>query len=173
MRKIYIVLSYTGTILSKMVKLFTKYKYSHVSISLNEDMKNMSSFGRKKYNNPFIGGFVIENKNNMFYKKFNKTKCIILELEVEDYKYEELKRLINDYKKNINIYKYDFIGLLLKIFKISYKRKNYNVCSEFVGRLLEKSDIYDFNKKIIRPIDFLNINDKKIIYEGLLLDYIC
>ena len=71
----------------------------------------------------------------------------------------------------MDYYKYDFLGLVLKIFKINLKRKKYKVCSEFVGRLLENSNIYYFNKKIIRPIDFLNIIDIEKIYEGLLINY--
>ena len=46
MKKIYIVLTYTGTILSRIIKVFTKKEYSHVSIALDQDLKYMYSFGR-------------------------------------------------------------------------------------------------------------------------------
>ena len=41
MKKIYIVLTYTGTILSKIVKIYTRREFSHVSIALDEDLKEM------------------------------------------------------------------------------------------------------------------------------------
>ena len=60
MKKVYVILSYTGTILSKIVKAFTMKQYSHTSISLDENLKQMYSFGRLNPYNPFIGGFVHE-----------------------------------------------------------------------------------------------------------------
>ena len=39
MKKIYIVLTYTGTILAKIVRMYTKREFSHVSIALDEDLK--------------------------------------------------------------------------------------------------------------------------------------
>ncbi len=171
MKKIYIILSYSGTMPSKIIKVFTRYNYSHVSIALKKDVKVMYSFGRKELHNPFNGGFIYENKNGEFYKKFNKTKCTILELDVSDNQYRKIVKLLKKYKKNIDIYRYDIIGLVLKIFNINYKRENYSVCSEFVGHLLEESDIYKFNSKTIKPADFMKIPNKKIIYQGRLLNY--
>lgn len=171
MRKIYIILSYSGTLPSKLIKIFTHYKYSHVSIALKSDINIMYSFGRKKVNNPFDGGFIIENKDGPFYKKFNKTKCIIMEIDVNYQQYKKLLDLIKQYKKDIKIYRYDIVGLVLRIFNIKLNRKNYSICTEFVGKLLEQSDIYKFENKIIRPIDFLNIPNKRIIYQGNLLNY--
>lgn len=171
MKKIYIILSHSGTFPSKIIKLFTHYKYSHVSLALNSKLNKMYSFGRKKVNNPFDGGFVIESKKGEFYKKFNKTKCIILEFEITNQQYRKLLKLIKLYKLNVDIYRYDIIGLIPRLFNFKIKRKNYNMCSEFVAELLEQSDIYKFKSEIVKPIDFMNIPNKKIIYQGKLLNY--
>lgn len=66
MKKIYIVISQTGTILSKTIKLITKKKYNHVSISFNKDICNMYSFGRINPYNPFIGKYIKEHPNNRY-----------------------------------------------------------------------------------------------------------
>lgn len=63
MRKIYIVLTYTGTLLARIVRFYTKKKYSHVSIALDEDLSRMYSFGRLNPYNAFVGGFVREGIN--------------------------------------------------------------------------------------------------------------
>jgi len=60
MKKIYIVISQTGTILSKIIKLVTKKEYNHASLSMEGSLEKMYSFGRKDPYNPFIGVFVIE-----------------------------------------------------------------------------------------------------------------
>ena len=54
---------------------------------------------------------------------------------------------------------------------IKINRENYSVCTEFVSKILEESGIYKFNKKIVKPIDFMSIPNKKIIYQGNLSKY--
>ena len=70
MSKIYVVLTYTGTVLSRFVKLFTKGEYSHVSISLDENLEEMYSFGRINPYIPFWGGFVQESPHYGTFKRF-------------------------------------------------------------------------------------------------------
>ena len=52
-RKVYIVLSQTGTVLSRILKLYTRSPYNHSSIALTEDLEVMYSFGRLNPYNPF------------------------------------------------------------------------------------------------------------------------
>ena len=53
MKKIYIVLTHTGTILSTIIKSYTHDEFSHVSLSLDINIKEMYSFGRLNAYNPF------------------------------------------------------------------------------------------------------------------------
>ena len=64
MKKIYIILTHTGTVLSRIIKIYTKDEFSHVSIALDKDLKQMYSFGRLNPYNPFIGGFIHEYINS-------------------------------------------------------------------------------------------------------------
>jgi hypothetical protein len=77
MKKIYIILTYTGTILSQIVKVYTRREFSHVSISLDEDLTKMYSFGRLNPYNPFSGGFVHEKINQGTFKRFKRTLLCI------------------------------------------------------------------------------------------------
>ena len=43
MKKIYIVLTHTGTTLSKIIKTYTKDEFSHVSIALDNKLQEMYS----------------------------------------------------------------------------------------------------------------------------------
>ena len=170
-KKIYIVLSYSGTMPSKLIKLFTRYKYSHVSIALRKDIKEMYSFGRRKVYNPLIGGFKVEKKDGKFYKRFNDTECMIYELEVPQCKYFKVKQIIKRYVRNKEKYKYDLIGLFLRAFNKKIDRKYHFVCSEFVKNVLEEADIFSFEEKIVKIEDFSNIPNEKVIYSGYLLKY--
>ena len=69
-KKIYIVLSQTGTWFSRAIKFFTKDPYNHASISLDKELNHMYSFGRKKVNNPLRGGFVREYTDKGVFAKF-------------------------------------------------------------------------------------------------------
>ena len=172
MKEVYIIQSYSGTIPAKLIKLFTKYEYSHISISLDKSLTKMYSFGRKNINNFLNSGFIMENKNGEFFKKFNNTYCRIYKLEVNYFQYKKLKSILKKYEKNPDKYKYDLIGIVLKIFKINIKRKNHYVCSQFVAEVLNNSNIYNFNKspKKVKPSDFDSISNN-IIYTGKIKEY--
>ena len=166
--KIYIIQMHTKTIPARFIKLITRYKYSHIAISFDKCCDTTYSFGRKKYNSIIDCGFVEEHRNGNFFEKFKDTKCRIFELDVTEEQYNKLKEKIIYMKDNQELFKYDFIGIFLRYFKVPISFKNKYVCSYFVAKLLEDSNIYKFNKKIyfIEPRDFENIHNINEIYTG-------
>ena len=83
MKKIYIVLTFTGTMLSRVVHIYTKQEFYHSSLSLDKDLNEMYSFGRYWAYNPFIGGFVKEEIDSGTFKRFYK----LIEIDLpQDYK---------------------------------------------------------------------------------------
>ena len=67
MKKIYIIVSYTGTILSQIIKIKTKDKYAHVSIALDRELEELYSFGRVNPYIPILGGFVHEGIEHRYF----------------------------------------------------------------------------------------------------------
>ena len=140
MKKIYIVLAHTGTILSRIIKMKTGAEYTHSSIALDENLKKMYSFGRKYPYIAFIGGFVREGADFGTFKRFKNTKVAIYSLDVADENYERAKYIIDTIKTNKEEYKFNLLGLFLVAFhKRIYRRKAF-YCAEFVKYILEKSD---------------------------------
>jgi len=172
-KKIYILLMHTKTIPSKLVKLFTRYEYSHVAIALEESCYKTYSFGRKSLYNILNGGLSIQKKDGIFFTKFNKSVCKIYELEVTDKQYEDAKKILENMEENIDLYKYDFLGIVPRWFKIPVSFKDKFVCSFFVAYVLDKSNIYKFEKNISLtvPKDFENLKGAKEIYNGSYLEY--
>ncbi len=170
-RKIYIVLTYTGTILSMLIKGYTKAEYSHVSIALDENLEEMYSFGRLNPYNPFIGGFVHEGINVGTFKRFKKTKALIYSLELDERRYKKLKRLIKKMARKKQIYKFNTIGLVACGFNKRIRRKNSFYCAEFVKYLLDQVHIDSNLPEIIKPMDFKNMSDLEIEYNGILRNY--
>ena len=114
-KKIYIVLTYTGTFLSKIIKIYTRAEYCHVSISLDKKLKRMYSFGRISPYNPFIGGFVHEAIDKGTFKRFKKTKAEIYSIDVTSKQYNIIRNQINKMEKNKEEYKYNKLGLFLTV----------------------------------------------------------
>lgn len=172
MQKIYIVLTHTGTLLSNLIKLYTKNDYSHVSLAFDEDLNEMYSFGRIYTYNAFVGGFVREYLDSGTFKRFKNTTTSVYELEVSDIQYKEIKnKVVMMYEKRRE-YKFNFIGVFFVMFHKKIKRKNALYCAEFVKYALASGDVdMKYLPDVIKPEDFKKVKDVKLIYKGKLKDY--
>ena len=171
MKKIYIILTHTGTVLSKIIKGFTKDEFSHVSIALDIELKEMYSFGRLNPYNPFWGGFVHEYIDKGTFKRFYKTRAKVYSLEITEQQYESIKNYIEQIKNNKENYKFNIIGLFAAGFHKKIKKQKSFYCAEFVKYVMEKADIKTDLPDIVKPEDFKNIKELQEIYGGLLRKY--
>ena len=172
MKKIYIALMHTGTLLSNIIKCYTKDEFSHISIALDSELKEMYSFGRLHAYNPFWGSFVHEEINKGTYKRFKNTKTEVYSLVVTDEQYEKIKKVINYFKENKQKYRFNFIGLACVGINKRIKRKNRFYCAEFVKHIMKASGIsVNDLPELIRPEDFKKLQGLKLEYKGLLRKY--
>lgn len=171
MKKVYIVLTYTGTLLSKLVKLYTHKEFSHVSISLDENLDKMYSFGRE---NPYLilpAGFVHEGIHIGTFKRFKKTKTAIYSLRVSDEQYENLKKTIAKFNRNKDNFDFNIMGLFTAMFRVKLKRERKLYCAEFVKVVLDDAGVETNLPNCVRPDDFKYIDGLKLVYTGQLQDY--
>lgn len=171
MKKIYIVLTYTGTVLAKVVKLYTKKEYSHVSISLDKELNNMYSFGRLNPYNPFWGGFVQESPKYGTFKRFKNTKSKIYSLDIDEEQYEVIKDLINRINTDKKNYKFNVMGLVAVMLNIHLKRDKCFYCAEFVKYIFDNTNLNLDLPDVIKPDDFQRISGVNLIYTGFLREY--
>ncbi|MBQ3507948.1 MAG: hypothetical protein IJA91_05295 [Clostridia bacterium] len=171
-KKVYIVLSQTGTILSRILKLITKDTYNHSSIALTEDLQTMYSFGRLHPYNPFHGGFVQESPAYGTFKRFKNTKVLVLEAEISSASYSEVGQLICEMMKNKVRYHYNYWGVLLAALRIHHKKRNCYYCSEFVKAMVVQMGLPGAENipDIVKPMHFLTV-PHKTVYEGKLQEY--
>lgn len=171
-KQLYIVISQTGTLLSRIIRVVTGAEYNHASISVSADLEEMYSFGRRHPYNPFWGGFVIESPHKGTFKRFSDTKVIVIAVEISEKQYIEISNsLMRMYLQKEN-YHYNYLGLFLAAFHIERKKENCYYCSEFVGDILVKNQIIDANEldSIVQPIHFLSLPHKQL-YCGKLSEY--
>ena len=172
MKKIYIILTHTGTALSTIIKYYTKDAFSHVSIALDENLYKMYSFGRLNPYNPFWGGFVHEEITSGTFKRFKNTIAEVYSLTVDDKEYEKVSKVIKYFDENKEKYKFNTLGLLCVCIKKQIKYKNTFYCAEFVRHVLNVSGIQESSlPKIIKPEDFKMMTNIKLEYRGLLSKY--
>lgn len=171
MKQLYIVLTYSGTMLSKIIKTYTRGKFSHVSVSLDENLEEMYSFGRLNAYNPFWGGFVHESVNWGTFKRFKKTQSEIYSLEIEDEQYKIIQEIIEKFKNCKESYKFNIIGLFAVSINKKIHFKNSFYCSEFVKYLFEQAKIETNLPYLAKPEDFKKIEGLKLEYKGKLREY--
>ena len=171
MKRIYFVLTYSGTALGQIIKFKTRKKYTHVSISLDESLEKMYSFSRLNPYNCFVGGFMHERLNEGCFKRFKNTKAKICYIEVTDYQYEKLEEQIKKFELNRRQYKFNTLGLLYILFDKKIHRDNYFYCAEFVKHILKNANVNVKLPEMPRPENFENLKNSKVIYKGLLNRY--
>ncbi len=173
MKNIYILLSQTDSLFSKLIKKATKAEYSHVSISLNEDLTEMYSFGRIYPYLLFPGGYVRESVNRGIFKRFPGSKIALLRFGLEREQYDAIVQELRGMYSRRHGLKYNYSGVIMAFFKKERAPKNRFFCSQFVNLIFTKHGVYDKNlmPKPVHPIDFYSVFKSRKIFEGVLSEY--
>ncbi len=171
--QLYIVVSQTGTILSRMLKIITGASYNHASVSLDQSLQTMYSFGRRNPYNPVWGGFVMESPRKGTFKRFSNTDAVVICLSISAAQYRAIMAYLTSMFYEREKYRYNYLGLILAAFHIRHLSKNRYYCSEFVKDLLIRFHVTDEEEfeLITQPIHFLKIANGHVIYRGKLRNY--
>lgn len=167
MKTVYIILTGTETVLSQIIKLYTKQPYSHASFSFDSDLSRVYSFGRKVPWNPFYGGFAIENVTSGF---FEYAPCEIFSLKVTVEEYRKMRDFVYEIEQQEKEYGYNFVGLIGVFLDRPIERKKSYFCSQFVATLLSQNTEVRFDKMmgLVTPEDIRNNAALLKVYEGTL-----
>jgi hypothetical protein len=170
-KQVYILLTNTGSLLTKLIKLYTKKPYNHASIAFDRNLSEVYSFGRKTARNPFIGGFVKEDVRTGIFKQAD---CAIFSIAVTEGQIRKMKHYLQDIESRKKQYRYNFLGLFGVMLNKPLNRKNAFFCSQFVAYVLKESSIMDFEKPLalIAPHDLQCVTTVQFVYEGKLKEYL-
>lgn len=170
MKEIYILLTKSDTYISRFINFYTKDKYTHVSISFNENLIPLYSSARKYVYFPLPGGLRQEPLDKGFYKKHSHIPCALYKLEVSDEVFLAAKSDVEEMMRSAKKYKFNVVGMFLCGLKIPFPRKNKYFCSEFVSKILINSNALKLPKIpcLMRPMDYTELSQLNCIYEGKL-----
>lgn len=113
------------------------HRYTHTSISLNEEPDSFFSFNLK--------GFCNEN-----FEKFQRHGVDIgnrYDIQVTGEAYEKIRSMIFDLEKRREELRYSFFGVFMCMVKIPMRRKRRYFCSQFVADMLKRSDAVRLSKR--------------------------
>lgn len=167
MKKLYVILTQTGTVPARIIKLVTKAPYNHTSITSDEELYDIYSFCRKYKASPLPAGFVNETELGVF-DMFSSVPCEVYSFDVTDQQFYKYQNTLKHFKKESKLYSYNVLGLFALAFGIPVHRKNHFICSQFVAYILTECGAAKFNKDLclVKPDDFRYLDNAKLIYKG-------
>jgi hypothetical protein len=135
---IYIMLSDTGSLLSRMIRLYTREDLNHTSIAFDDELNEVYSFGRKNPRNPFVGGFVREKiHGHLFMSNERPTNCAIYCCKVDIQSYNHIRDQIKMIEDNHDQYTYNILGLFGVMLNIEIEPEKAFFCSQFISFLFQ------------------------------------
>ncbi|WP_185790769.1 hypothetical protein [Bhargavaea beijingensis] len=170
-KEIYIVLTDTGTVLSKIIRRYTGCPLNHVSIAFDERLNEMYSFGRVQQHNPFSGGFVKERAGEGLLKD---ARCAVFRFRVTEDEHRRIRERILEIERERDRYTYNFIGLIGVILNREICRKRAYFCSQFVVEILASAGLKITDEPAWRAQarHFSQSDHLEPVYEGPLRNYV-
>lgn len=167
LKKIYIMLTRSETILSRIVHLVTADSYTHASLAFEDDKFTFYSSSRKNGRTLFPAGPCCEHLSRGYFARHPQIPCKIYELEVDNEIYDRAKNMAREFTMNQNL-RFNIIGLLLCRFNIKFSRYNHFFCSQFVGDILNRSEAMALPKHptLMRPADYMRLPALACRYTG-------
>ncbi len=167
MRTLYLVLTRSSSIVSKIIHAITDADYTHIALAFDKELSCLYSSGRKNGKTMFPAGPCRESFKNDLYQS-GRVPCKVYELPVSDEVYDLAKQEVEDILKNADEYHYNIIGLLLCRMQISLNREHHFFCSQFVSEVLERSNALNLPKasSLMSPSDYMKLPQLKCCFEG-------
>lgn len=172
MKSIYILLTKSGTILSRFVHFITADPYTHASIAFDSSLQPLYSSSRKNGVTIFPAGPCAEHLHRGYYLKHSHIPCVLYELKVSDEVYFAAKKEAERIVGNSAEYHFNIVGLVLCHLKIPFVRRHHYFCSQFVSEILIKSEAMKLPKAatLMKPADYMQLSELRCLYRGQLKD---
>ena len=172
MKTLYIFLTRSGTLLSKLVYHITGAQYTHVSLAFDPDLTTLYSSTRKNGYTMFPAGPSKEYLNRGVFRLREDIPCALYALDVTEEAYLRARRRADHMMAHGELYRFNSLGLLLCALHIRWKRRRHYFCSQFVSEVLQKSGSLDLPKHstLMHPNDYTSLPQLRCLYQGRLGD---
>ena len=170
MKTIYILLTRSGTLLSKLVYAATGASYTHASMAFDEELNCLYSSTRKNGYTMFPAGPSKEYLNKGVFRLRGDAPCALYALEVSDEAYGRALRRAEHMMARGELYRFNTLGLILCALHIRWQRRRHYFCSQFVSEVLQKSGALELPKPstLMHPSDYAELPELRCLYRGTL-----
>lgn len=138
-RKLTIFLTKDPTRLMRFLSWCSRSEYLHAAVGFEEDRDAYYSFGPKK-------GLHAERVSHYLRTGRAPLPCVLYELEVSEQVYQNAKRLIYELETQNHILSYTWLGAIMALLHIGYRKENSYFCSQFVADVLSRSQAVRLTK---------------------------
>lgn len=168
MKYIYILLTRTTSVPSRLIGRFTGEPFTHVSLSFDGGLTVLYSFARRYTRLPLPAGLTEERLDRGFYGTQGNIPCALLRLEVTDHIYYRARTKVLHMLQCRKDYTYSILGLLFCSLHIPLEFRNRYFCSQFVGKILSDSGALALPKpaSLLHPSDFYDLDCLHVLYCG-------
>lgn len=172
MKTIYILLTRSGTLLSKLVYAATGASYTHASMAFDAELNCLYSSTRKNGYTMFPAGPSKEYLNKGVFRLRDDAPCALYALEVSDEAYFRALHRAEEFMRHSEKYSFNTLGLILCGLHIRWQRRRHYFCSQFVSEVLEQSGALALPKDstLMHPNDYALLPQLKCLYKGRLAD---
>ena len=172
MKTIYILLTRSGTLLSKLVYAATGASYTHASMAFDAELNCLYSSTRKNGYTMFPAGPSKEYLNKGVFRLRDDAPCALYALEVSDEAYFRALHRAEEFMRLSEEYSFNTLGLILCGLHIRWQRRRHYFCSQFVSEVLQKSGALDLPKPstLMHPSDYAELPQLRCLYRGTLAD---
>lgn len=168
MKNLYVILPQSETLVAAIARKLTKYPYSHVTLSLDDNLEVFYSFSRLRNDSPLISGFAKEYRSHLASKQGVKLKCKIFKIPITKKEYDKINKFIKENEEDKELL-FNYLSMatltILKGFEV-HKTQN---CCGFVAQALELTSKIKLDKPYYKylPEDFDNMLSKDyLFFEG-------
>lgn len=172
MEKIYFALVDTPGLFASMIRRVIGMNYIHVVLSMDQELNEAYSVGRRNPAVPLFAGFEREDAEKVELA-FPTARYRIVSLECTDEQKESIYQKLRECYERRFRYHYCILGLPMILCNIPFYQKNHYTCSSFVASILEENGMELFEKhfSLVTPRDFYELENTDVIYEGTLHEF--
>lgn len=166
-QSVYILLTRTSSILSRIIGWLTRAAYTHAALSLDDEFEEMYSFTRINPRYILPAGFAREDLRKGLYRARKDPPCRVYRLRVTEEKYEEIRDRVREMFRDRARYHYNYLGVAANYFGRQYTTPRRFFCSEFVATMVALANPGAvISPSRTRPIDFTEMAGLECVYEG-------
>lgn len=173
MAQIYIAFVDTPGFFAGIIRRVIKQKYIHVVLSMDEELEEAYSVGRRNPAIPLLAGFEKEDKRKIL-TVFPTADYMVCSVECTLAQKEAIRQELRLAMQERFHYHYAVAGLPFILWNIPFYQERHYTCSSYVARVLEEYGVCQWEKhfSLVTPKDFMEKFGQKKVFEGSLRELV-